>query len=277
METILPIEIGVSRIERLQIPPPVTTNLAPPVINSIQVPVIDVPFARIDYPTLEIPRQENFDSAVPSKEEEVTEDPKDKVRELPETTPPPPIVAAPPLPSPSTVAVPPPSPPALPQREVPSATMEVEVAGYTLDVPTPRTVVSAGATAMVGTTATLVTALAVQQAKQAVAPMLQQAAKNKFKIKLKQVKPLLHFIKEGDVVQVMEYTGTGVRVLKTDVDNPEQFLRDQVETNPLFEVENRIVIDEPIKEMFTKEGEQRFKYFISPKKLAKKMTSRFAI
>jgi hypothetical protein len=66
-------------------------------------------------------------------------------------------------------------------------------------------------------------------------------------------------------------------LVNSNIENPEQYLRDLVDTDPLFESDHRIVIDEPIKDKFTKEGANRFKYFVSPKKLAKKLSARFSI
>jgi Fe2+ or Zn2+ uptake regulation protein len=169
--------------------------------------------------------------------------------------------------------------PAIPKTETPpEATKDiitVEIAGRDINIPSPQAVVQASATAVVGTSATLVTALVFNQVRTAAAPVLQKLARDKFKIKLKSMKPVLHFVEEEGEVHVIEYSEEGVKVLNTHVQNPEQYLRDLIDADHLFETDHKIIIDEPVKERFTKEGAKRFNYFISAKKLAKRMAAKF--
>jgi hypothetical protein len=269
METIRPIRVEGSKIER--IPPPVTVEISAPLVQGIQVPVVDVPVPRLEYPRIEVPRQENFDKNVPDKTSESKEEKPEKTREL--STPSPPPVRPPSLP----VAI-----PQVPQTPSVLVTPEqekfaIEIAGQSIDLPAPAEAVQAGATAIVGTSATLVTALVFNQARQAVTPVVQKLARDKFKIKLKVVKPVLHFVEEQGEVRAIEYSAEGVRLVSNKIENPEQYLRDLINTDPLFESDHRIVIDEPIKDRFTREGADRFKYFVSPKKMAKKLAARFTI
>jgi len=268
MEVINSIRTGVEKIDRL--PAPVTLQVQPPVVQGIQIPVVDVPVPRLDYPRIELPRQENFNQGVPSKPQEQEQEKPEKTRELP---------VSPPVKSPVQVLTPPVEPvvPTVPLTSKSSDTVEVQIAGHTLDLPSPTAVVQASATAIIGTSATLVTALVFNQVRQAATPVAQKLVRDKFKIKLKSVKPVLHFIEKNGEVHVIEYSAEGVKLLSSSIDNPEQYLRDLIDIDPLFESDHRIVIDEPIKAKFTNEGAARFKYFMSPKKLAKKLSARFAI
>ena len=60
-------------------------------------------------------------------------------------------------------------------------------------------------------------------------------------------------------------------------DNVEQYIRDQVDTNSLYEIENKVIIDDVMKDKFTKEGQERFKsLYAPPKKIAKKLSARLS-
>lgn len=271
MEPIKPISIDstdVPRIDRFK--PPVVDSLPPNVLRGVQVPVVDMPKPKIDYPRIEVPVDGKADIPdTDGSQEEEQEEKQEPSRELPD---PPglPQVQVPGLPQ----------LPTLPQTMVPptAKTMEVEVAGYKMDIPTPRAVAEAGATAIIGTTATLVTALVFNQIRQAATPAVQQLAKNKFKIKLKKITPVLHYVlaEEGHI-DVFEYSKKGTRLVE-QIDDVEKYIRDQIEINPLYEFENKVIIDEPIKERFTKEGQQRFaKLYATPQKIAKKLAARLSL
>jgi hypothetical protein len=266
-------------IDRL--PPPVIDSLKPPVVNGLQVPVIDLPSARIDYPRVELPYQESIPNPALSKPQEIEEQPKEKTRELQDNPPPPqPQISSPVSPQiiqPSIPTVPKEQPKITEETPPEAKSMEIAVLGHNINVPTPVAVVEAGATAVIGTSATLVTALVFNQVRQAAAPVLQKLARDKFKIKLKKIKPVIHFVKEGELVHIIEYNGEDVKLLNDHVDNPEQYLRDLIDTDPLYESDHKIIIDEPIKDLFTKEGSKRFNYFISSKKLVKKLSARFSL
>lgn len=265
MEILQPIRSPKSVIERL--PAPVVDRVAPPVVNAIQVPVVDVPVPRIDYPRIDLPPQEPSASTAPKTESQTSEETTQPARQLPDTPKMPAvIVPTPVLQTPSPVES---------QPESPKDTFTMEIAGQDVNIPTPQAVVQASATAVVGTSATLVTALVFNQVRTAAAPVIQKLARDRFKIKLKSTKPVLHFVEEEGEVSVIEYSDKGVKVLSTRVQNPEQYLRDLIDADHLFETDHKIIIDEPVKERFTKEGAKRFNYFVSAKKLAKKMSAKF--
>ena len=47
--------------------------------------------------------------------------------------------------------------------------------------------------------------------------------------------------------------------IKMNTDNIEQYLRDQIDIDSLYEYDNKLIIDSGIKELLTKEGQKRFK------------------
>jgi hypothetical protein len=239
------------------LPSPVTEQ------RTLVKPIVNIEIPRLDYPRLEIPTSP--ETPVPQKEQKQT-DSKPKDRTLGEA---PPIVPATEIPKPSPVI------PATPQLEPLGKTMEVNILGHDVNIPTPSAAVEAGATAVIGTTVTLATALLVNQGRQLAAPALQKLVRNKFKIKLKSIKPVLHFVEEDGVVHVIRYDGEGVRLLNNHVENPEQYLRDLIDADRLFEADHKIIIDEPVKQRFTKEGAKRFNYFVPAKKIARKLAARF--
>ena len=123
----------------------------------------------------------------------------------------------------------------------------------------------------------MVSSVALNALKNAAEPLIKEAAKNKFKIKLKQVKPVLHYVlaEEGHI-DIFEYSANGTRLVE-QIDNVEQYIRDQVEINALYEIDNKIIIDDVITEKFTKEGQKRFKPLFAPaKKIAKKLSARLS-
>ena len=103
------------------------------------------------------------------------------------------------------------------------------------------------------------------------------ATRNKFKIKIKQVKPVLHYVMaEAGHIDIFEYSAEGTRLV-AQTDNVEQYIRDEIEKNTLYEIENKVIIDEPVKDKFTKEGQERFKsLYAAPKKIAKKLSARLS-
>jgi hypothetical protein len=162
--------------------------------------------------------------------------------------------------------------PALPQQPVRNT---ITVFNHEVDVPTPKEVVQAGVTAVIGTSVTLATAMVFNQARRIVGETAAKAVKNKFKIKLRQVKPVLHFIRDEDgTVEVIEYSSDGVQLKAKSIERPEQYLRDLIEQDEFFEADHRIVIDEPVRELFTKEGAKRFNYFAPPRKMARRLAAR---
>lgn len=155
-----------------------------------------------------------------------------------------------------------------PVAEIPAdkPTPSFTIGGIDINLPDPSLVATAGAVAVVTTAATIASTTALNALKNAAEPLIKEATKNKFKIKIKQVKPVLHYVlAEGGHIDVFEYSAEGTRLVE-QVDNVEQYIRDQVEINALYEIDNKIIIDDVIAEKFTKEGQKRFKPLFAPAK-----------
>ena len=138
--------------------------------------------------------------------------------------------------------------------------------------------ITAGATAVVTTSVVLVSNILLQQLKGMLDGPLKKlmGAGNKKKVKLKQKKPVLHYVKQGEQVCVFEYSVKGTRLVTT-IDKPEQYIRDQVEMSSVYEYDNKILINDDIKDMFTKEGAKRFKKHFTPAKaIVKKLSARLS-
>jgi len=251
MSKIKRIEIPTPVIRR--IPPPTVRVLEPPVVRGIQVPVIDVPSPIIPYPTIDVPTEAEFrqDLSQPQETESTEEE---DTRDL---KPPEPAAPVPTQPT-------------------------INIGGVEAPLPEPAPLITAGATAIVTTTVTLGATILVGKLKEAVLePMMKRMEANrgkKKKIKIKQVKPVLHYvISENDTVDILEYSQKGTKVIGT-TDDVERYIRDKVEDNALYEMDNKIIIDDVIKEKFTKEGAKRFKSLFAPaKSIAKKLGAKFSI
>lgn len=268
MEKIGRLDIGASVIERL--PPPVMLRPELPSL-AIPKPVVDVPQPRIEYPTFLLPPPLSAPTPeVPGKTEEVVPK-KEKEVERPKPQPQPQPFAPP---TPQVVSPPAPPAPSIDPPKPVETQSTIQIAGQEINVPTVKEVAQASTTAVIGTSATLATAMIFNQARRLIGETVTKAVRNKFKIKLKYVKPVLHMVYEKDGVTVLEYSEEGVKTLATGIENPEQFLRDLVQTDELFEADHRIVIDEPIKEHFSREGAKRFNYFAPSKKMAKRLAAR---
>ena len=217
------------------IPPPVVYDAPPPVVRGIEPPVVEVPDPVIDYPTIDVPTREEFEGMLGGGEKPIEETPE-------------------------------------PTRELPGPS--VNVGGVNVTLPSPDVIATAGATAVIATTASLGAGLVVKKILEGLTDVLK---KKKFKVKVKKVKPVLHFVLNGSgVVDVFEYSKTGTKLVDT-TERVETYLRDHVELDAFYEVTNKIIIDESLKEQFTKEGQKRFKsLFIPPAKLAKKLSARFS-
>jgi len=143
--------------------------------------------------------------------------------------------------------------------------------------PAPQLPATAGAVAVVTTASTMIATQVLNLVKNAAEPVIREATKNKFKIKIKQTKPVLHYVmaEEGHI-DIFEYSAEGTRLV-AQTDNVEQYIRDQVETNAYYEMDNKIIIDDVMSDKFTKEGRERFKsLFTPPKKIAKKLSARLS-
>ena len=266
-----------------QIQVPTITSLSeerkfePPVVRGLEVPVVNIPSPQIDYPVIDVPTQEEFERAVQSerKEEENTQE---KKRELPETKLPPNLnqiiqQTQPLLPQQNqpVVSVP-------PKQDTELQANTINILGTQVTLPEASVVVTAGAVAVVTTAVTVASTAAFNAIKNAAEPLVKQLQKDKFKIKIRITKPVLHYVTASDgFIDIFEYSSTGTRLV-AKVENIEQYIRDQIDTNSLYEIDNNIIIDESLKDKFTKEGQQRFKtYFAAPIKIAKKLSARIAI
>jgi len=251
------------------IDPPVVYSTPQSLIRGMELPVILMPDTRIKYPTVDVPTQQEFDAAVKAEKEKQQEEERDKPRGLPDTKPT--------LPQPAIVAQIPPIPaPTTPVVEVPD-NPQINVAGLTIDLPDPSLVATAGAVAVVTTAATMVSSIGLNMVKNAAEPVIREAVKNKFKIKLKQIKPVLHYVMtDTGHVDIFQYSADGTKLIDT-TDSVENYLRAQVETNAFYETENVIIIDDVVGDKFTKEGQKRFKSLFAPaKKIAKKLSARLS-
>jgi len=272
-----PINIPNSNINRIAGPSVISTierptlrNVEPPVVRGLEVPVIDAPNTKIKYPVINVPTQAEFDAAVKAEREKQAAEQQEKTRGLPDTTPPPQLPAV--VQTPSTPEVKTEIP-----ADKPNTTPTFTVGGININLPDPSLVATAGAVAVVTTAATMASTAVLNVLKNAAEPMIREAAKNKFKIKIKQVKPVLHYVmaEEGHI-DIFEYSSEGTRLV-AQTDNVEQYIRDQVDTNSLYEIENKVIIDDVMKDKFTKEGQERFKgLYAPPKKIAKKLSARLS-
>jgi hypothetical protein len=252
--------------------PPVTKEVEVPVVRGLALPVFDMPDTRIKYPVINVPTQAEFDAAVKAEREKQAQAQQDKPRGLPDTTPPPKL--------PQVVQTPPTQTPTpTPVVEVPADKPQptFTVGGIDINLPDPSLVATAGAVAVVTTAATIASTTVLNALKNAAEPLIKEATKNKFKIKIKQVKPVLHYVMaDSGHIDIFEYSADGTRLVE-QVDNVEQYIRDQVEINALYEIDNKIIIDDVIKDKFTKEGKERFKPLFAPaKKIAKKLSARLS-
>jgi hypothetical protein len=250
------------------IEPPVLRSMEVPVVRGLSVPIVDVPDTSIKYPVINVPTQEEFDAAVNAQKKQQEQQPQqEKSRGLPDTTPQVPQVAQTP-------------PTQTPIAEIPAdkpTTPSFSVYGVNINLPDPSLVATAGAVAVVTTAATMASSAVLNVVKNAAEPFIKEATKNKFKIKIKHIKPVLHYVmaEEGHI-DIFEYSAEGTRLV-TQTSNVEQYIRDEVEKNVLYEIENKIIIDDVIKNKFTKEGQERFKPLYAPaKKIAKKLAARLS-
>jgi hypothetical protein len=249
------------------IDPPVVRSAEVPVVRGLALPVFEAPDTSIKYPVINVPTQEEFDAAVRADKEKQAAEEAEKTRGLPDSTPPPQLPPAAQTPPPEPVITVPPT------TKPPTFTVN----GVDINLPDPSLVVTAGSVAVVTTAATMVATTAFNTIKNAAEPLIKEATKKKFKLKIKQVKPVLHYVlAEGGHIDIFEYSADGTRLVE-QVDNVEQYIRDQVEINSLYEIDNKIIIDDVITNKFTKEGQKRFKPLFAPaKKIAQKLSARLS-
>ena len=276
MEPIKPINIsktdirigGPSVIPTIE--PPVAHRVQEPNVRGLALPVFEMPDTSFKYPVIDVPTQEEFNAAVQAERDKQSQQPQDKPRGLPDAKPPdvPPTIQQ--ITQQPTSAI----------EEVPAdkpTTPTFTVGGININLPDPSLVATAGAVAVVTTASTMVATTTLNALKNAAEPIIKEATKNKFKIKIKQVKPVLHYVlTDSGRVDIFEYSSDGTRLID-QTENVEQYIRDQVEINALYEIDNKIIIDDVIADKFTKEGQARFKPLFSPaKKVAKKLAARLS-
>jgi len=256
---------------------PVIQSAPQPVVRGLDLPIIQLPNTGIKYPVLQVPTETKPDAPVKS-EPEPQQKPveEEKSRGLPDNKPipqlPPPTripATTPPIPQIQTTT----------QTEIPADTPQPTFTfnGVDINLPDPSLVATAGSVAVVTTAATVVSTAVFNALKNAAEPVIREAAKNKFKIKIKQVKPVLHYVlTDSGKIDIFEYSTDGTKLID-QTDNVENYIRAQVETNSLYEIENKIIIDDVIEKKFTKEGQKRFKSLFAPaKKIAKKLSARLS-
>jgi hypothetical protein len=255
---------------------PILQQINAPVVRGLEVPVINAPNTTIQYPVVKVPTQAEFDAAVKHNQKQQEQQPAEKSRGLPDPTPAPQLPPSVQTPAIQTPVIETPKQIAEVPADLPKPTFTVN--GIDINLPDPSLVATAGAVAVVTTAATIASTTVLNALKNAAEPLIKEATKNKFKIKIKQVKPVLHYVlAEGGHVDVFEYSAEGTRLVE-QVTNVEQYIRDQVEINTLYEIDNKIIIDDVIKDKFTKEGKERFKPLFAPaKKIAKKLSAKFSI
>ena len=244
-----------------------------PVTQGLALPIFEVPDTSIRYPVIRVPTQEQFDEAVKADKKKQEEQQPEKSRGLPDAKPSTPVQqTTQPISTPQAQV-------STPVAQIPAdqPTPSFTVGGVNINLPDPSIVATAGAVAVVTTATTMVSGIALNMVKNAAEPLIREAVKNKFKIKLKQVKPVLHYVMtDTGNVDVFEYSAEGTKLIDT-TDNVENYIRAQVETNAFYETENKIIIDDVVGEKFTKEGQKRFKSLFAPaKKVAKKLSARLS-
>ena len=96
---------------------------------------------------------------------------------------------------------------------------------------------TAGATAVVTTSVAITSTIVLNKVKDVVLePMMkrmEQASQRKKKVKIKQVKPVIHYVLNDDnTVDILEYSQTGTKVID-QTDDVERYIRDQIEDDSL--------------------------------------------
>ena len=277
------------RISRIEVPSPVIRRIPspqirtaqPPVVRGIAPPIVDVPTAVIDYPVILLPPGE-FVETPPSNDEKPEEPIQEPVEIdandfIPEEEDRPGLDAEEDETPQET------SPPVQPERPVLTTEQPtITIGGVEAPLPEAAPLVTAGATAVVTTSVAITSTIVLNKLKDVVLePMMkrmEQSSQRKKKVKIKQVKPVIHYVLNDDnTVDVLEYSQKGTKVID-QTDDVERYIRDQVEEDSLYEYDNKVIIDDVIKEQFTKEGAKRFKSLFAPaKSIAKKLGAKFSI
>ena len=230
-------------VSAINIPKPISPP--PPVVRGISPPVVNVPDTSIEYPTIDLQTEEEFRGDMSPPQQTPQSPPTSNTRDIP-TTP--------------TVTVP-----------------SFEVGGVVVPLPDPAPIAAAGVMAIATTIAALGTTVLFTQLKSGMDPVLKKIAAKRKKVKIKKTKTVLHFIPDDNNVQVLEYGSDGVKIISNNIENLEQYLRDQVDMNSFYEYDNKLIIDDIMKDKFSKEGAKRFsRHFATPKSVAKKLGAKFS-
>ena len=238
--------VPIRTIPRLNIPapiirdiePPMIRQVPPPVTNTLEVPVIDVPTPVIEYPTLDAPTRQQFEGAVTPPKPPVTTDKPERSRLLPETVP---------------------------------------ILGRDIPVPDAATLITTGSTAAVAVATTMASTLLLRSLFQKLDPVMKKLTQDKKKKKKKPGKVILHFIKNEDKVTILEYSSKEIKFV-AEVDNAEHYLRDQLDDNPMYDIDNKIILDDALKDCMTKDGQKKFsKLFCPSKSIIKKLSAKFSL
>jgi len=220
-----------------RIPPPAVRDTPPPVVDAIQLPVIDVPTPIIEYPTLDVPTREQFEGVITPPQE-------------------------------ATVV-----------EEVPSRLLpeSVPILGRDVPIPDAAVLITTGSTAAVAVATTMASTLLLRSLINQLDPLLKRLLSNSKKKKNKKKgKVVLHIMKSDDKYTIFEYSNNGTRVVDL-VDNIENYLRDKINEDTFYEIDNKIIIDDKIKPDMTKEGQKRFgKLFCPAKSIAKKLSAKLS-
>ena len=231
------------QIPRLNIPRPVIDRIPPPVIQNSPPPVVRgvaLPIIEIPNPIIEYP---TLDAPTREQFEGVITPPKSQSPVKPDKS-----------------------------RLLPET---IPILGRDLPVPDAATLITTGSTAAVAVATTMASTLLLRGILQRLDPLIKKLLKKK-KNK-KKGKTVLHFMKSKDGVNIFEYSNKGTQLIDV-VDNAEHYIRDQLDANLMYDIDNRIIIDASIKDDMTKEGQKRFgKLFCPAKSIVKKLTAKISL
>ena len=247
---------------------PITETLPPPVSRGMSLPVFTIPDYSIKYPVINVPTQEEYDAAVQKQREEEQKQQEEKSRGLPDSPTPEAQSFTPKITIPEVEA---------PKETVPQ-TPKLEIAGMEIYLPEPSMVATAATLAVASTVATMGATMGFNALKKSLGPAMRDAARKKFKIQIRYTKPVLHFVTSKDGhVEIFEYSDEGTKLVDR-IEDVERYLRDKIETNPLYEVDNKVIIDDSMADRFSREGKERFKVmFAPPKKIAKRLGAKLSL
>ena len=192
-----------------------------PITRGLRAPVINVPDPTIDYPIIDFLPRRSLKSKIRNENENKTETPGTENIDTP------PIPTTPEIPTQPTV----------------------DVGGFEIPIPEPGPLVARGSvvsgyhSSHTGINdCFLTTQVCIAE------PLLKTLLQKKKKVKIKAVKPVLHFVSNDDgSTQLIEYGAKGMKVIEGSIDKLEQYLRDQIDIDSFWEYDNKIIIDDVLK------------------------------